>query len=227
MSLTACPAASLLVGLHGGEQKHFFDVIGVRQKHRQSVDTHSPSSCGWKSVFKGPNEVFVNTLSFVITIELGLGLLLEAFKLDLGVIQLGVGVDHFVLVGEELETLSQAILGSVPLGQRAHQLGVVDDEARRDALRLKVLTNEFVNEAGRGAWVGALNTFLGAKLVKVFAGLLGFKVPTSGQSDSKSLFKTLHHLDASEGRGEVDLVNLFGVGWVVHGVVVDLILAVD
>ena len=77
---------SSLVGLHGWEEEHFLNVVGVRQQHGQAVNTHSPSGSWRKSVFKGADEVFVNALGLLVTVVLGSSLLLEGFQLDLRII---------------------------------------------------------------------------------------------------------------------------------------------
>jgi hypothetical protein len=126
------------------------------------------------------NEVLVNHLGLIVSGVLGLSLLLEAFHLHLRVVQFGVGIDHFVFVSEKLEAFSKTLLSTMPLGERTHQLGVVNDKDRGNTLRFEILPNEFVNQARSGAWESAFNTSFSAKLVEKFACLLSFKVTTSG-----------------------------------------------
>mmetsp|Transcript_7743 Transcript_7743/g.9319 ORF Transcript_7743/g.9319 Transcript_7743/m.9319 type:complete len:333 (-) Transcript_7743:490-1488(-) len=115
----------------------------------------------------------------------------------------------------------------MPLGERAHQLGVVNDEARADALRLKVLAHEFVNQARSGTGSAAVNVLLNADLIEELASLLRLEVATTGQLSAESLLEALHHLDAAEGRREVDIVDLVGVSGVILGVILDDISAMD
>ena len=77
---------SLLVRLHGGEEKHFLDVVLVSQEHGKSIDTHTPSSCWWETILESLDKVLVNALGFVITSILGSRLILEALKLYLRVV---------------------------------------------------------------------------------------------------------------------------------------------
>ena len=125
-----------LVGLHCWEEKYLLDVIRICQQHSQTIDAHAPSSGGWQAVFESLDEGLIDALCLVISGILGSCLLLEAFELDLWVVQLGVRVNKLVLVREQLEALCQALLRAMPFGQRAHQLRVVDDEAGTDALGL-------------------------------------------------------------------------------------------
>ena len=124
----------LRVWLHSREQEDLLDVVLVRQKHSQTIDSHAPSSSRWQTILKCLDECLIDVLSLLITVVLGFSLLLEALKLDLWVIQLSVGINDLMLVGEKFESLCEAIFSAVPLGERAHQLRMVDDEARADAL---------------------------------------------------------------------------------------------
>jgi len=123
-----------LVWLHSWEQEHFLDVIRICQQHCQTINAHAPSSGRWQAVFECLHKCLIDALCLVIAGFLGRSLFLEALELDLRVVQLGVRVDHLMLVREQLKTLCKAFLRAMPLGQRAHQLRVIYDEAGADAL---------------------------------------------------------------------------------------------
>ena len=108
------------IWLHCGEQKHLLDVIRVRQQHRESVDSHAPSSSRRETVLKSLDKGIVATLSFIISISCSNSLLLEALLLHLWIIQLCVCIDNLVLVGEEFEALCEALFSTMPLGEWAH-----------------------------------------------------------------------------------------------------------
>lgn len=134
--------------------------------------------------------------------------------MNLRVIELSVGVEELVANTEHLKTLSETFLTSVPLGEGTHNDRVVDDESGvGHALRLKVISDQLVNKAGRRSGVSAFNLEGLAQVVKVLAGLFGMESFVGREGDgrinsSKFCFKSLHHGDATERRGEVNF-NLF------------------
>ena len=219
--------AQSLVGLHGGEEKHLLDVIRICQQHSQTIDAHAPSSGRWQAVFESLDEGLIDALCLIISGIFGSCLLLEAFELDLRVVQLGVRVNELVLVREQLEALCQALLRAMPFGQWTHQLGVIDDEAGADALGLQILADKLVNQTGGRARVRALNVLLDTQLVEEFACFLSLEVTAPGQLDTESLLKSLHHFNSAEWRREIDLVHLVGVAFVVPWVVLNLVFTVD
>ena len=91
---------SLLIGLHGREEQHFLDAVGVREQHGQSVDTDTPAAGGRKSVLEGLHEVLVDCLCLNITCVLSLGLISEQIELDLRVVKLGVSINKLMIVAE-------------------------------------------------------------------------------------------------------------------------------
>lgn len=224
--LSECRDVSL-VGLHGREEKHLLDVIRICQQHSQTIDAHAPSSGGWQAIFESLDEGLINALCLVISGILGSCLLLEAFELDLWVVQLGVRVNELVLVREQLEALCQALLRAMPFGQRTHQLRMVDDEAGADALRLKELADKLVNQTGGRTGVRALDVLLDAELVEELARFLSLEVTAPGQLDSESLFESLHHFNSAERWREVDLVHLVWVIFVIPWVILNLVFTVD
>ena len=56
-------------------------------------------------------------------------------------------------VDEELEPLCEPRLGSVPLGERRHDLRVVDNEGGVHALHLKEMAHQLEEEENRGGGV--------------------------------------------------------------------------
>lgn len=117
----------------------YLDAHIVREKHDQSVNPKAPAGSWWESILEGSNEVVVDWLGLIVSSCLGLHLVFKKGSLDEGVIQLSVGIDDFVVVHEQLESLGQMTLVSVVLGQRAHDLRMVHDECWVFASRL----NEF------------------------------------------------------------------------------------
>lgn len=69
----------------------------------KTVDTHSPSTSGRKSVLEGGTESLINNLCLIITEILVLGLLSKTLALDVWVVQLSVSIANFSLVDEKLE----------------------------------------------------------------------------------------------------------------------------
>lgn len=113
-----------------------------------------------------------------------------------------------MIVAEELKALDKAGLAAMPLGERAHDLGVVDQEGRVLAVNLDEVPNELVNQAWRRAWVCAVDSFLLAEFVEEDASLFSCESVTLGELNTENLFKALHHWDALERRSEVDLNNV-------------------
>jgi hypothetical protein len=92
-------------------------------------------------------EGLVNALSFVVTLGLLSGLLLESLTLFSGNVQLGVAIvcvsnlvmlimsnhsriANFLLANESLESLAKTGNAARALGKRRHHLGVTSDEGR-------------------------------------------------------------------------------------------------
>jgi hypothetical protein len=205
----------LLIRLHGREKEHLFNVCRVSKQHSQSIDSHAPSSCGRKSIFKCPNKVLVHTLGLIVTICLCSSLIRECFKLDFRVVQLSIGVDQFVTVGKQFEPFGKAFLMSVPLSQGAHQLRVVNDESWANTFHFNELANKLVNEASRGSRRSALNV-----------PLLSRQLFATRKLHTEGFFQTLHHWNSLEGWREVNLINLVGVAIVVLRMVLNLVATV-
>jgi len=71
-----------------------------------------------------------------------------------------------VFIDEHLEALGQAFFTTMPLGEWAHQLWVLDDKGRADALRFKIFSNKLVNQTSCGARCSAFDALVNADLVK-------------------------------------------------------------
>lgn len=212
---------SLLVWLHGWEKKNLLDAVRITHEHGKTIDTESPTTSRGKTVFKRLNEVSVDTLGFEISLILSLGLVKEEVNLDLRIVKLCVGVDKFVIVAEELESLDEAGLSSVPLGKRTHDLGMIDQESGVLAIDLNEVTNKLVDKSGGGAGIGTIDTLFLCNLFEEKTCLLGGKSLTLRKLNSENIFKSLHHWDSLEGRSKVNLDCVELVLWPI-GVILNL-----
>ena len=61
----------LVFRLHGRKQKHFLDVNGVCEKHRDAVDAHAPAARGRQPVLQGGAEGFIYEHGLVVASGLG------------------------------------------------------------------------------------------------------------------------------------------------------------
>ncbi len=75
----------------------------------------------------------MNSFPKKISTRTHLCLFLKSLPLDDRVVQLSVGVAQLLGQAEHLKTFGHTRLGTMPLGQGAHDLGVVDDEGWVDA----------------------------------------------------------------------------------------------
>ena len=173
-----------MIGLHGREEQDFLDAVGVREEHGQSVNTDTPAASGRQTVLQGLHEVLVDCLSLHVTCLLCLCLVREQVELDLRVVKLGVGIDKLVVVAEKLEALDEAGLASVPLGQRGHDLWVIDQEGRVLAVDLNEVADQFIDQAGGRSGVGTVNTLLLAELVEESSCFLSCEGVSLGKLDS-------------------------------------------
>lgn len=131
-----------------------------------------------------------------------------------------------MVVAEQLKPLSQTWLISVPLGQGAHDLGVVSDVGGVLAVHLDERSDQLVNESGHGSGVGTLHLLLNAQLIIELSAFFSFQLSTLGECDAKSLFESYKHGDALEGRTEVNLNHVVLI-FLAIGMVLDLVGAVD
>jgi hypothetical protein len=117
-------------GLHGREKKNFLDVDIVRNEHDKSVDTDTTTTSRRQSVLEAITEIFIVSHSFIVSLLLVLNLLDEDLALLEGIVQLSESVSEFVVVDEELESLSHIGLSAVILSKRRHDLRMFHDEGR-------------------------------------------------------------------------------------------------
>lgn len=50
----------------------YLDVVGVGEEHGKAVDTHSPASSWWQTIFQCFAEGVINEHGFIITLSFGL-----------------------------------------------------------------------------------------------------------------------------------------------------------
>mmetsp|Transcript_7100 Transcript_7100/g.27905 ORF Transcript_7100/g.27905 Transcript_7100/m.27905 type:complete len:619 (+) Transcript_7100:390-2246(+) len=193
----------VILRFHRGEQQHLLDVRGVGEHHRQAVDTDAPAPRRRQAVLQGLAEGLVHEHRLVVAGSLLLRLVREPLALHDGVVQLGVRVAHLALVHEELEPLRHVRQRSVVLGQRRHDLGVVADETRVEALGLEVISDEGVQKPRGGVRERALAAHpLHRRLEKRVA-----LVALERHRDLyvERLLEVGDHAEALERRGKVDL----------------------
>mmetsp|Transcript_5567 Transcript_5567/g.10498 ORF Transcript_5567/g.10498 Transcript_5567/m.10498 type:complete len:374 (-) Transcript_5567:204-1325(-) len=130
-----------------------------------------------------------------------------------------------MLVDEQLETLRQPWDGAMVLGERAHDLGVVADEAGAGALGLQELPHELVQKPRRGGGRRAHHFVLLTHLKQVLVDLVRAQVGGATRDlQANRLLESVQHGDALERRGEIDLYRRL-VGAV--GVVAELVGPAD
>jgi hypothetical protein len=121
-------------------------------------------------------------------------LLGKVLALHTRVVQLGVGVADLLAADEELEPLGHADERAVRLGERRHDLGVLGDEGRVQALRLEELAHELVEQARRRARRGALDALGDAERVERRA--RGVAREVLGQLDAERRLEVIRRRDA-------------------------------
>jgi hypothetical protein len=72
-------------------------------------------------------------------------------------------------INKQLKTFSKTLFGSVPFGERAHNLRLLDDETWIGAFNLKIFSNKFVDESCSAARIRALNTLFLAQIVEEYS----------------------------------------------------------
>ena len=142
-------------------------------------------------------------------------LLLEALALDERAVQLGVRVAELLLVDEELESLGEARVAAVPLGERGHDARVVHDERRVDAVGLDVVADERVEHPRDSVRLGQLNLRLLDEVLQERQEAVVVEVVREGLAGA--LLQLGNHLDSSERRPEVDAERRALRGRVVDG----------
>ena len=110
---------------------------------------------------------------FIISLFLLLDLLHEQVLLDEWVVQLCVGITEFVVVDEQLESLSESYFRSVVFGQGGHQLRVLHDECWVQALGFKEMANELVDKTNSSPRIRACHMVLFALVIIKYLCLFG------------------------------------------------------
>jgi hypothetical protein len=103
---------------------------------------------------------------------------------------------------------------------------VIDDESGVQALGLKVLPNQLIDESGGGSGEGAVDFLILAKLVEKVTSLVSVEGVGSRQIHSESFFKSLHHGNSLVWRSEVKFDNLVGM-LNAFGVILELVASLD
>lgn len=146
-------------------------VDGICEQHAESIDTHSPSSSWWKSIFQRGAEDLIDDLSFIISFLLVLGLHCESFSLDKRVVEFSVSIAHFASVDEQFKSFCLSRKRSmtarsrrrrnvrrwwdkdeedVLFGKRTHDLWMVTDESWIDALWFYEFSNQLIEKSCSG-----------------------------------------------------------------------------
>lgn len=86
-------------------QETNLNVVVISQKHRQPVDSHSPTSSWWQPILQGSAEVFIDQLSLIISCGFIAGLLFKPLPLYNWIVQFCVRVAHFFFHDKELKAL--------------------------------------------------------------------------------------------------------------------------
>ena len=90
------------------------DVVRVGQKHRQSLDAHTPTGGRWQTVLECRAEGLIDQLRLIIAKGSILGLVLKTRALYARVVQLSVRVAHLTASDKELKALSETRYRAVP-----------------------------------------------------------------------------------------------------------------
>ena len=122
-----------------------------------------------------PKEIHVQITSLLISLCLLNDLLLELLPLNKGIIELSIGINELLPVNEHLEPLSHALLGPMILGQRTHDLRMVDQKSGGVALHLDILGNQLIEQSGCCPGSRAAHLELLAELVQKQSWLLALE----------------------------------------------------
>mmetsp|Transcript_7171 Transcript_7171/g.14792 ORF Transcript_7171/g.14792 Transcript_7171/m.14792 type:complete len:254 (-) Transcript_7171:1317-2078(-) len=139
----------LVRGLHGREQKDLLDVVLVGQKHGETINSQSKSSGGGQSMLQGGDEGIVQNHGFIVSGTSGLGLLQEELALYDRVVQFGISICQLSSSSKQFESFRQKVLGTMVLGQRTHDLGVLGNKGGVDNVVLQELSNESIQQTSR------------------------------------------------------------------------------
>src|SRR6056300_238576 len=133
-------------GTHLREEQYLLDAVLVSEHHGETVDTDSQSRGWWHTVFQGANEVHIDEHCLVVSFFRELELVFETLQLVNRIIELRIGVGHFLTVDHQLKTLRELWVVAVLLTQRRHLHGVVGDEGGLDVVLLTFFAEDFVDQ---------------------------------------------------------------------------------
>ena len=139
-------ARSFLFRAHLREQQHLLDLRLPRDEHHQTVDANADARGGRHAVLQCAKEVLVDEHRLVVALLRQAELLLEAFFLVDGVVQLRVSVGQLLAVHHQFEAFSQSRLRAVLLRQGRHLHRIVRDESGLDVRTFAELAEDFVDE---------------------------------------------------------------------------------
>lgn len=98
--------------------------------------------------------------TLIITFFLLLDLFQKEFFLDERIVEFSVSVAELVVLDEEFESFSESRFGSVVLSEGRHELRMLDDESRVQALSFQESSNKLVNQPDGGSGFRAINVVL-------------------------------------------------------------------
>ena len=161
----------LLLWLHLWEEQYLLDEGLACHQHDQAVDTDTDTRCWRHTVLEGTEEVLIDNHCLVITLVSKLHLVDKTLFLVNWVVELRVCIGKLLTVYHQLETLGQAWLRTVHLGQWRHLYRIVGDEGRLEEGSLAELTEELVNQLTLTHGLIYIHALLLAECADLFLGL--------------------------------------------------------
>ncbi len=98
--------------------------MGVGEQHHQPIDADAHATGGGHAVPQGTDEIDVHLGHRIFFVE-PRQLSAEQFFLQVGIVQLGIGVGHFHALDEQLEPLGDGRVVLFALGKRADARRIV------------------------------------------------------------------------------------------------------
>ena len=132
---------------------------------------------------------------------MNLHLIFEEGPLENGVVELGVGINNFMIINEEFEPFAQLRIMPVILGERGHDLRMVDDEGGTETVDFEEMSSELIEQPGSGARRRTFATMLFGQRVQL---LLEFqRAQVLHELHLHRLLQSADHADLPERRLEV------------------------